>query len=257
MDLWERDLRAAANLLLASYLSLGRGGRARRARRPALLHEPARGDPRQGRSGELRSSRRRRARAPSARWRAAISSSPRRSCAPRPPRLVAIGGLSGTGKSALAAALAPEVGRAPGALMLRSDVERKRLFAVAETERLPPAGYDLAATEATYARLIDKARRALAAGQGVILDAVYAKARRAPGRGAARRRARRFPSSVFGSRRRWRRASSGSAGAAATPPTPTLRSPRASRPKSSPSPAGAASRRAAGWRRPSQRRGES
>ena len=96
---------------------------------------------------------------------------------PAPPRLVAIGGLSGTGKSALAAALAPELGRAPGALTLRSDVERKHLFAVDETERLPLAGYDLAATEATYARLLDKARRALAAGQSVILDAVYAKSR--------------------------------------------------------------------------------
>jgi predicted kinase len=65
--------------------------------------------------------------------------------------------------------------RAPGSLTLRSDVERKRLFAVAEAERLPQAGYDLAATEATYARLLDKGRRALAAGQGVILDAVYAE----------------------------------------------------------------------------------
>jgi hypothetical protein len=46
------------------------------------------------------------------------------------------------------------------------------------------------------------------------------------------------------------------AGAAATPPTPTLGSPRASRPKSSPSPAGAGSTRVARSRRPSQRRGE-
>ena len=157
--------------------------------------------------------RRRRARAPSARWRGATSSSPRRSCAPPRRASSSIGGLSGTGKSALAAALAPEVGRAPGALTLRSDVERKRLFAVAETERLPPAGYDLAATEATYARLIDKARRALAAGQSVILDAVYAQGRRAPRRARCSPPSSRFPSSVFGSKRRWRRASSGSAGA--------------------------------------------
>ena len=45
-----------------------------------------------------------------------------------PPRLVAVGGLSGAGKSALAAALAPRLGRAPGALWLRSDVERKAMF---------------------------------------------------------------------------------------------------------------------------------
>ena len=48
-----------------------------------------------------------------------------------PPRLVAIGGLSGVGKSALGGALAPEIGRAPGALWLRSDVERKAMFGVA------------------------------------------------------------------------------------------------------------------------------
>ncbi|HEV8679965.1 MAG TPA: phosphotransferase, partial [Stellaceae bacterium] len=45
--------------------------------------------------------------------------------APRPPRLVAIGGLSGSGKSSLAAGLAAELGRRPGARVLRSDVLRK------------------------------------------------------------------------------------------------------------------------------------
>ena len=48
--------------------------------------------------------------------------------APRRLDLVAIGGLSGTGKSSLAAALAGSIGRAPGAVHLRSDIERKRLF---------------------------------------------------------------------------------------------------------------------------------
>ena len=46
---------------------------------------------------------------------------------PRSCRLIAIGGLSGTGKSTLAAALAPCL----GARVLRSDVIRKRLFGVA------------------------------------------------------------------------------------------------------------------------------
>ena len=40
---------------------------------------------------------------------------------PPPPRLIAVGGLSGTGKSALARALAPDLGAAPGAVVLRSD----------------------------------------------------------------------------------------------------------------------------------------
>jgi Ser/Thr protein kinase RdoA (MazF antagonist) len=54
--------------------------------------------------------------------------------APPPPRLVAIGGLSGTGKSVLARALAPYVTPSPGAVLLRSDVERKAMFCVAENE---------------------------------------------------------------------------------------------------------------------------
>ena len=52
--------------------------------------------------------------------------------------LVAVGGLSGTGKSVLARALAPELAPAPGAVVLRSDVERKALFGKAENETLPP-----------------------------------------------------------------------------------------------------------------------
>ena len=59
---------------------------------------------------------------------------------PMPPTLIAVGGMSGTGKSLLARALAPFVGPAPGALMLRSDVERKKLFGVAETDKLPADG---------------------------------------------------------------------------------------------------------------------
>ena len=47
---------------------------------------------------------------------------------PPPPMLIAIGGLSGTGKSSLARELAPHVAPAPGALWLRSDVERKKSF---------------------------------------------------------------------------------------------------------------------------------
>jgi aminoglycoside phosphotransferase family enzyme/predicted kinase len=94
--------------------------------------------------------------------------------APPPPRLVAVGGLSGTGKSVLARALAPFVPPLPGAVVLRSDVERKLLFGAAETERLPPQAYEPDTTASVYARLSAKARRALAAGHSVIVDAVYA-----------------------------------------------------------------------------------
>lgn len=96
--------------------------------------------------------------------------------APPPPLLIAVGGLSGTGKSTLAAGLASLVGPAPGALHLRSDIERKRLIGVAETERLAPAHYRPEVSEETYAQLLDKARRALGAGHAAIVDAVFSKA---------------------------------------------------------------------------------
>jgi predicted kinase len=101
--------------------------------------------------------------------------------APEPPVLVAIGGFSGTGKSVLARALAPGLSPAPGAIVLRSDVERKALFGAAETDRLPAEAYAAEATAKTYAALADKARRVTAAGHSAIVDAVLAE----PGERAA------------------------------------------------------------------------
>jgi len=96
---------------------------------------------------------------------------------PVPPRLVAIGGLSGSGKTTVAAALAPHVGRAPGAVHLRSDVIRKRLAGVPETERLPVEHYaDPANHAAVFAALYASAARLLAAGSAVIVDAVHGRA---------------------------------------------------------------------------------
>ncbi len=93
-----------------------------------------------------------------------------------PPRLVAVGGLSGAGKSALAGVLAPRIGRAPGALWLRSDVERKAMFDVEETDHLPEAAYSADVSREVYRRIDDKARRALRAGHSVVLDATFASA---------------------------------------------------------------------------------
>jgi uncharacterized protein len=93
-----------------------------------------------------------------------------------PPRLVAVGGLSGAGKSALAGALAPRLGRPPGALWLRSDLERKAMLAAEETARLPASAYSREVTREVYRRLIDKARSALWAGQAAVLDATFATA---------------------------------------------------------------------------------
>ncbi|MEX0922598.1 MAG: AAA family ATPase [Rhodovibrionaceae bacterium] len=94
---------------------------------------------------------------------------------PPPPRLIAVGGLSGSGKSTLAGALAPEIGAAPGALHLRSDLLRKQLAGVSDSERLPASAYSQASSDEVYAELRRRAGAALAAGHSVILDAVHAK----------------------------------------------------------------------------------
>lgn len=93
--------------------------------------------------------------------------------APAPPRLLAVGGLQGTGKTRLARALAPRLGASPGALHLRSDEIRKRLAGVAPEQKLPPGGYGAAASEAAYAEMLRAARAGLAAGRSVVLDAVF------------------------------------------------------------------------------------
>jgi aminoglycoside phosphotransferase family enzyme/predicted kinase len=96
--------------------------------------------------------------------------------APPAPRLIAVGGLSGTGKSVLARALAGEIAPTPGAVHLRSDVERKVQFGVGETEKLPPQAYTREAGDRVYAALYRKAQRIIAAGHSVIVDAVFAAA---------------------------------------------------------------------------------
>jgi len=93
--------------------------------------------------------------------------------APPSPVLLAVGGLSGSGKTTLARALAPALGALPGAVILRTDEIRKRLWGRAPTERLPPEAYERAAGEAVYEALYDTARTCLAAGSTVIADAVF------------------------------------------------------------------------------------
>jgi hypothetical protein len=95
--------------------------------------------------------------------------------APAAPQLVAIGGLSGTGKSTIARALAPALPPPPGAVVLRSDVERKALFGKPETEPLPASAYTPDVTRRVYTALADKARRVTAAGHTAIVDAVFAR----------------------------------------------------------------------------------
>jgi len=93
----------------------------------------------------------------------------------KPPRpaLIAIGGLSGTGKTTLARRLASGIGAAPGALVLRSDVIRKSLFNVSETRRLGAEGYTRSVTERVYNTTFERAATTLQAGHATIVDATF------------------------------------------------------------------------------------
>lgn len=95
--------------------------------------------------------------------------------APPTPMLIAVGGLSGTGKSVLARMLAADIPPIPGAVVLRSDTMRKALFGYAETEKLPERTYTAEATANVYAALAERALRVLRAGHSAIIDAVFAK----------------------------------------------------------------------------------
>jgi predicted kinase len=176
MDLTERGLDAAANIVLNRYLV--------EAGRPedldALSALPSFLSMRAAIRAKVTAARLAQAESES---RAEIENEARkyfswarRFIEPAPPVLVAIGGLSGTGKSVLARALAPELGPAPGAVVLRSDVERKSLFGKGEHEKLPgDAAYAPEVTARVYATIVDKARRAAAAGHSAIVDAVFAQ----------------------------------------------------------------------------------
>jgi hypothetical protein len=92
------------------------------------------------------------------------------------PVLVAVGGLSGSGKTTYARSVAPALGGAPGAVILRSDEVRKRLWGRAPTQKLPQAAYTEEATAAVYAEVFAIASRCLAAGRAVVIDAVFLEA---------------------------------------------------------------------------------
>ncbi|MBV8536763.1 MAG: AAA family ATPase [Alphaproteobacteria bacterium] len=92
---------------------------------------------------------------------------------PPPARALAIGGPSGTGKTTVARAVAPTIGPCPGAVIVRSDVTRKRLAGVDETTKLPPAGYTPEMNDKVFTTLAETAEKVLAARHAVICDAVY------------------------------------------------------------------------------------
>jgi predicted kinase len=175
MDLVERGLGAAANVVLNRYLA--------ETRRPSDLDAVAalpffmalraaiRASVTASRAAIGASSDRDESRASASRYFTLAC----RLIRPARPVLVGIGGLSGTGKSRLAMAVAPELEPAPGAIVLRSDVERKALAGRREDERLPADAYTPANSARLYAVLVAKADRVIAAGHAAIVDAVFAR----------------------------------------------------------------------------------
>lgn len=90
-------------------------------------------------------------------------------------QLLAIGGLSGSGKSTMASALAPFIGAAPGARVLSTDRIRKKLFGVTAEERLPSESYTEASSNLVYRTQRELSCSTLQAGHSVIADAVFSK----------------------------------------------------------------------------------
>ena len=81
------------------------------------------------------------------------------------PVLIAVGGMSGTGKTVLARDLAADIGPCPGAVHLRTDTERK-----ARPDRVD---YTPSARGAIYDRILARAATLLDAGRSVILDGTF------------------------------------------------------------------------------------
>ena len=81
----------------------------------------------------------------------------------------AVGGISGSGKSTMARALA----ESRGAIQLRSDTLRKSLAEVAPTEALPPGHYSLENRIRVYRSLISAAESILDGGRDIIFDATF------------------------------------------------------------------------------------
>jgi len=173
MDLWHRDYRRQASLIFNRYLdmrdeSAGIGAfplflSMRAAVRAHVSATAAQAqDKEAGRAAKLVSARKYLALATAF-------------LEPGEARLVVIGGLSGTGKSTLANELASDIGRAPGARWLRTDVLRKRMAGVVPEMRLGAEHYTPERSAEVYDRLLSEAEELLALGQSAIVDGVFSR----------------------------------------------------------------------------------
>lgn len=88
-------------------------------------------------------------------------------------RLVAVGGLSGSGKSSVARGVAPYLPGCAGARILSADVLRKRGAGLPLDARLDSAFYTPERRAQVYAALDARAGRDLRAGMSVVADATF------------------------------------------------------------------------------------
>lgn len=171
MDLWARDMRREANILFNRYVDRSAADEDGIALLPLFMSIRA-----TIRAHVLATRARLAGQADAVADARGYLALALRLIEPKPALLVAIGGLSGTGKSALARAISGALGRPPGARILRSDVVRKRCANVPIETALAPASYTAKASRGVYAELDRLAANGLAAGQAVVADAVFGSA---------------------------------------------------------------------------------
>ncbi|MBX9710381.1 MAG: AAA family ATPase [Xanthobacteraceae bacterium] len=170
MDLWHQGLTSKANFTLNRYLDMSAEGAglhlmpffmavraAIRAHVNAAQANQASGERRERLQQEAKD----------------YLSSANKMLMQTPAHLVAIGGLSGCGKSTVAATIADRIGDVPGARVLSSDRIRKCLHGVVAEARLPAQAYSPEISEQVYHIMMTQAKAVLDAGHSVVVDAVF------------------------------------------------------------------------------------
>jgi len=90
-----------------------------------------------------------------------------------PHHVIAIGGLSGSGKSTIAEKLAPQIGPAPGARIIETDRVRKALCGVSADTRLSQDAYARGVSVRVYEELAHRVSRIADFGGDVVATGVF------------------------------------------------------------------------------------
>ncbi|MEJ6849360.1 AAA family ATPase [Sinorhizobium fredii] len=93
----------------------------------------------------------------------------------RSPRLIVIGGLSGSGKTTVSEKLAAQIGSPPGARIIESDRIRKAMYGVVAETRLSADAYRPEISEKVYGEMACRTFSILRAGGSVVAEAVFDK----------------------------------------------------------------------------------